>query len=102
MHIKLKYPTEDISTASKIAKTLEYLKDGQWHTIEELREKMGLNEAQIRQIITFLSEYNFITMDKAERRVKLDEAIRQFLTRTTTSEVPSNLYKPSKKSCLSQ
>jgi transcription initiation factor IIE alpha subunit len=88
-----------MSTASKIAKALESLKDGGWHTMEEIRETMKLNEAQIQQIITFLREYKFIIIDKTERKVKLDETIRQFLKQTTTSEEPSNLYKPSKKSC---
>ncbi|MEM3622386.1 MAG: hypothetical protein QXZ02_02410 [Candidatus Bathyarchaeia archaeon] len=84
MHIKLKYPMEDISTTSKIAKALEYLKDGQWHTIEEIREKMRLNQAQIQQIITFLGEYNFITINQAEKKVKIEETIRRFLTQTVT------------------
>lgn len=75
---------EDISTTSKIAKALEYLKDGQWHTIEEIREKMRLNQAQIQQIITFLGEYNFITINQAEKKVKIEETIRRFLTQTVT------------------
>lgn len=75
---------EDISTTSKIAKALEYLKDGQWHTIEEMREKMRLNQAQIQQIITFLGEYNFITINQAEKKVKIEETIRRFLTQTVT------------------
>jgi hypothetical protein len=99
LHIKLKYPLEDISTTSKIAKALEHLKDGQWHAIEEIREKMKLNENQVQQIITFLSEYNFVIINQAEKKVKLEETIRRFLTHTTTSEEPSNLYKPSKKPC---
>jgi hypothetical protein len=99
LYIKLKYPLEDISTTSKIAKALEHLKDGQWHTMEEVREKMKLNEDQIHQIMTFLSEYNFIIMNQAEKKVKLEETIRRFLTQTTTSKETSNPYKPSKKTC---
>jgi len=90
---------EDTSTTSKIAKVLEYLKDGKWHTVEELREKMEVNENQIQQIIAFLSEYNFIIANQAEKKVKLEEAIQKFLTQTATSEGTSNLYKPSKKPC---
>lgn len=90
---------EDISTTSKIEKALEYLKDGKWHTVEELREKMKVNEDQIQQIIAFLSEYNFIIINQAENQVKLEGTIQKFLTQTATSEGPSNLYKPSKKPC---
>ncbi|MGB9756719.1 MAG: hypothetical protein ACPLVJ_02935 [Candidatus Bathyarchaeales archaeon] len=63
---------------------MEYLKDGQWHTIEEMREKMRLSEAQIQQIITFLGEYNFITINQTEKKVKIEETIRRFLTQTIT------------------
>ncbi|MDI6805124.1 MAG: hypothetical protein QMD20_00490 [Candidatus Bathyarchaeia archaeon] len=85
--------------SSKIAKALEYLKDGRWHTMEEMKEKMRLNEDQIQQIMKFLSAYNFVIINQEEKKVKLEEMIRKFLTQTTTSEVPSNLYKPSKKPC---
>jgi hypothetical protein len=67
--------------------------------VEEISEKMKLNEDKIQQIITFLSEYNFIIIDQTEKKVKLAEAIRKFLTQNTIPEEPSNLYKPSKKPC---
>jgi hypothetical protein len=60
---------------------------------------MKVNENQLERIIAFLSEYNFITTNQAEKKVKLEETIQKFLTQTVTSEGTSNLYKPSKKPC---
>ena len=67
--------------------------------MEELKEKMKVNEDQFQKIITFLSEYNFIITNQTEKKVKIEETIQKFLKQTTTSEGPLNLYKPSKKSC---
>ncbi|MDH7477733.1 MAG: hypothetical protein QHH17_05050 [Candidatus Bathyarchaeota archaeon] len=60
-------------------------------------EKIKANKDQIQEIIKFLSEYNFVIINQAEKKVRLEDITQKFLTQTTTSEEPSNLYKPSKK-----
>jgi len=61
------------------------LKDGQWHALKEIQQKMGLNEDQTHQTVAFLKEYRFIIMDKTQKRMKLQENVRKFLTQTATS-----------------
>jgi len=60
------------------------LKDGQWHTIRELQQKMELNKKQVQQTIAFLREYSFIMIDETEKKIKLKETVRKFLTHTAT------------------
>jgi hypothetical protein len=64
---------------------LEILGDGEWHSIDEVREEMGLNEDQVKRITEFLSEYEFIAVDNSKNRMKIKEAVRSFLLQPVTS-----------------
>jgi hypothetical protein len=45
--------------------------------LEEIKQRMKLDENQIRQIADFLKEYQFITIDETK---KLGKSVREFLT----------------------
>ena len=75
-----------ISTTSKIASVLEILSDGRWCTLEEIREKAKIGEAQLQRIIDFLNEYNFIVVrNGAGKSVKLNKMAQEFLAQTSTA-----------------
>jgi predicted transcriptional regulator len=76
---------EHTLASSKIAKILEILNDEQWHTLEEIREKIQLNKSQVQQIIRFLKKYNFIIVDEEKKKIKIEKTVQQFLTKNTTS-----------------
>lgn len=44
-----------------------------------------MDEEQIRQITDFLNEYDFLVMDEAGNRVRLEKTAQQFLAQATTS-----------------
>jgi DNA-binding IclR family transcriptional regulator len=71
--------------AFKIAGVLEMLSDGKWHTLQGIRRKMNLNRNQIQQIAGFLKEYEFVTMDETGKKIRIEDAVRKFLTQETTS-----------------
>jgi DNA-binding IclR family transcriptional regulator len=71
--------------AFKIAGVLEILNDGEWHTLQRIRRKMKLNKEQIQQIALFLEEYEFVTIDETKNKIRIEEAVRKFLTEETTS-----------------
>jgi hypothetical protein len=48
--------------------------------LDEIRQRMKLDESQIRQIADFLKEYEFITVDEAKKEMKLEKSVREFLT----------------------
>jgi hypothetical protein len=66
---------------------LEILKDGHFHTFEEILAKLKmLNENQLEFIFGFLQEYNFIrrqrrTWSLKTRGVKLTPVLENFLKR---------------------
>jgi DNA-binding IclR family transcriptional regulator len=69
-------------TASKIAEILETLSDGEWHRIDEIGQKMKLNETQIEKITTFLQEYDFVVTDAENKKIRIKESARKFLMQT--------------------
>jgi len=79
------YWQEDIFTAAKIARTLEILNDGKWHTLKEIKQKTKLNKNQIQQVIDFLEGYGFISVDKMARKIRLDKSAEKFLTQNSKS-----------------
>jgi hypothetical protein len=48
--------------------------------LEEIQQRMKLDENQIRQIADFLREYEFITIDETKKEAKLGKSVREFLT----------------------
>ena len=70
--------------ASKIVNALEILKDGKWHTLAEIRQKLGINEEQIKRTTEFLTEYEFVISDEEKKRIKLNRDAKKFLANTAT------------------
>ena len=60
------------------------LNDGQWHLISDVEARMKLNASQSKEIIEFLKTYEFVAVDQ-KNRVKLKEAMREFLAQGATS-----------------
>jgi len=75
----------DLSMAFKIAGVLEMLSDGKWHTLQGIRRKTSLNSGQVQQVVGFLKEYEFVTIDETGKKIRIEEAVRKFLTQETTS-----------------
>ena len=69
---------------SKITMILEILSDGKWHGMEELQQRMELDEYEVQEITTFLNKYDFATIDDANKKVKINRDFQKFLAQTTT------------------
>lgn len=75
----------DLPMALKIGGVLEKLSDGEWHSFEEIRKRMNLSRNEIQQIAGFLKQYEFVTVDETEKRMRIEEAVRKFLVEEATS-----------------
>jgi len=53
--------------------------------LADLEKKTRLNKTQVQQIITFLKEYEFVTVNDAKKEIKLEDSARKFLTQKITS-----------------
>jgi uncharacterized protein YutD len=64
---------------------LDVLSDGRWHMLEEIRQRVKIDDAQLQRITDFLKKYDFIVKDEAENRIKLDKIVQEFLAETATA-----------------
>ncbi|UCC58818.1 MAG: hypothetical protein JSW14_02620 [Candidatus Bathyarchaeum sp.] len=64
---------------SVIDEILWLLRNGKWHELEEIREKIALSKFKVEIAVNFLSEYNFIQLKEKTRRVRLQPLIFEFI-----------------------
>ena len=57
---------------SKLAMVLDILSDGKWHGIDELQQRLELDEREVRVIAAFLSKYDFAKSDEENRKVRIN------------------------------
>jgi DNA-binding IclR family transcriptional regulator len=67
-------------TSKRIVEILEILNDGQGHLSAEIERKMKLTRGQVKQVVDFLREYDFVTVDEANRKIRINEEARSFLS----------------------
>jgi hypothetical protein len=59
-------------------KILNTLKNGEYHTLQEITQKTASKEPNARLIIEFLQKFQFIQIDK-NQKIKLSTLTKQFL-----------------------
>lgn len=64
---------------STLDKILWLLKDGEWHDLKEIAEKIALPESKAEIALEFLSEYNFVQLNEDNRRTKLEPPLVEFI-----------------------
>ena len=60
---------------------LQLLENGKWHYLKDITEKTCLNSFKVENVTKFLAQYNFVKLDEAEQKVKLDLPTNRFLKR---------------------
>lgn len=68
-----------------ICEVLEILNDGKWHKLDEIQKEKGLSKGQVRRIIEFLKQYEFVKLDKMMKKVRIEDSAREFMMRQATS-----------------
>jgi DNA-binding IclR family transcriptional regulator len=69
---------------SKLAMVLDILSDGKWHGIDELQQRLELDEREVRVIAAFLSKYDFAKSDEENRKVRINRDFQKLLSQTVT------------------
>jgi len=57
---------------------LKLLEDGRWHDLNEIREKIELQDLKVKSLTKFLAQYDFIELDKDGKKAKLGPSIQDF------------------------
>ncbi len=70
----------------QIDEILNVLKNGKWHELREISEKTRLHELKVEMLTDFLSQYDFIEVDKKEQKTRLTKPLFQFLKKVQDLE----------------
>ena len=62
-----------------IDQILWLLKDGKWHDLKEITEKVSLPKFKAEIAVSFLSEYDFIQLSETARIVRLKPSMLEFI-----------------------
>jgi len=65
---------------NKIEKLVE---DGNWHTLEELREKTALSDRNLKEYFDFLKKYGLFEINSTEKKVRLTKHLRSIDDKNT-------------------
>ena len=63
---------------SNIDEILWLLKDGEWHDLKEIAEKVALPQDKVEMVASFLAEYDFIQLKENNKQAKLKPTILEF------------------------
>jgi len=64
---------------SEINGLLELLEDDKWHDLGQVAEKLRLHEFRVELMASFLAEYEFVSLDKEGKRIRLVPSVLRFL-----------------------
>ncbi|PVX25690.1 MAG: hypothetical protein CW691_03750 [Candidatus Bathyarchaeum sp.] len=64
---------------STIDEALSLLKDGKWHTLKEITEKLALSKPKAEKVVSFLNEYDFIKLNEDTKEVRIQPTILEFI-----------------------
>ena len=78
---------------STIDQILLLLKDGEWHEINEIAEKVALPKSKIKIAFEFLNEYDFIQLNENNKSAKLKPSIVKFVEEIQRLEKEETLSK---------
>jgi hypothetical protein len=62
---------------SKIDLVLDFLGDGRWHEVKELKQSLNLNDDELQEIIGFLSKYELAEFDGKKEMVRINRDFRK-------------------------
>lgn len=62
-----------------IDRILEALRNGDWHEIGEITQRLQIGKSQVELISSFLATYDFLEFDHKSKRIRLSPQLQRFL-----------------------
>lgn len=62
-----------------VYKTMDLLRDGNWHSVNEVIEKLSVPEEKVKAILRFLADHYFINFNQHKRMIKITSLGLEFL-----------------------
>jgi len=64
----------------------DLLADGKWHDMREVIDNSRLHDLKVKMFLDFLSEYDFVELDKKQQKVKLTPSLNKFFKKIKVLE----------------
>lgn len=69
-----------------IDRILEAIRNGDWHEIGEITQRLQMGESQVELISSFLATYDFLEFDRKVKRIRLSPQLQRFLRKIAEVE----------------
>jgi DNA-binding IclR family transcriptional regulator len=69
---------------------LRLLENGKWHYLKDLEKETHLASGKVETVTKFLATYNFVKLDEAEQKVRIDPPTNRFLKKIRQLENEEN------------
>jgi hypothetical protein len=66
------------------------LENGKWHYLKDIEKETQLDSVKVETVTKFLAKYNFVKLDEAKQKVKIDPPTNRFLKRIRQLENEEN------------
>jgi len=70
---------------------LRLLENGKWYHLKDIEKETQLDSVKVENVTKFLAKYNFVKLDEAKQKVKIDPPTRKFLKRIRQLEKEDNI-----------
>lgn len=71
---------------SQIDEVLDALSNGKWHDLKKISEETGLHQNTVDLLTNFLAKYEFVELNKKERKTRLTPSLFNFLRKIQNLE----------------
>ena len=66
------------------------LENGKWHYLKDIEKETQLDCVKVEIVTKFFARYNFVKLDEAKQKVKIDPPTNRFLKRIRQLENEEN------------
>jgi len=81
---KIREFPKELQPLQEINEIVDLIKNGQWHTLEDIINKAKLPKLKTNKILEFLANYNFIHLDSRCKKAKVSPPLIKFLKENQT------------------
>jgi len=58
---------------------LKLLENGKWHYLKDVTVKSRIDQSNVKTVTKFLEKYNFVKLNEAEQKIKIEPSTNRFL-----------------------
>ena len=69
---------------------IKILENGKWHNLKDIHEESKIHPSKVQHVTKFLEQYNFVKINEATQKIKLNPPMSKFLKKIKQLEKQQN------------